>query len=173
MFGLSSSLISGAFGAITGFIFKVIALNKELQASERKHAMDMIVLAGKDKTREIKDEIALLDAKSKYEEKMAAADPHRSLTRRVIAYLLTVGLVFFLPYLFFYGPPTFWFEIVEYTKSSSGFFGIGAYSKQVFEVIGASGIPLAWLYAMLDVLAMIGGFYFGGSLAKSKNPYLK
>ena len=117
--------------------------------------------------------LALLKAKTEYEERLSKVDPHRSRpARRVLAYGMMLGLVFGLPALVFFGDIN-WIQFHEYTKSSSGFFGIGAYSRQVVDVITAQGLPIAWLTSMLDLFAAVISFYFGGSLAKFRNPYVK
>ena len=172
IFGISSSLISSAFGALSGFFFKLRSQNLEVQAAERKHNMEMLVAVANANTQARKDEVALLKAKADYEERLSKSDPHRSIARRVLAYGLMFGLVFMLPYLVVFKGVT-WFEIREWTQTTSGFLIFPGSTKQVVETITATGLPLAWLYGMLDVFAGIIAFYFGGSLAKFRNPYVK
>ena len=168
LFGIPSALLSSAFGAISGFIFKLISQRNEIVASERKHQVDMIGKVATANTATAEAEIALLKAKANYETKLAETDPHRSIARRVIAYGLTIGLVFFIPVIYFYDPINIqWFMFHEWT--TSGFFGLGR--KEVVDVVVANGIPLVWLTSLLDVFAAVISFYFGGSLAKFKNPY--
>lgn len=170
IFGLPSALVSSAFGAISGFIFKLMSQRAELVASERKHQIDMIGKVATANTKAAESEVALLKAKADYEMKLSEVDPHRSIARRVIAYGLTIGLVFFIPVVYFYDPVNIqWFWLHEWT--SNGFFGLGR--KEVVEVITANGIPLVWLTALLDVFAAVIAFYFGGSLAKFRNPYVE
>lgn len=170
LFGIPSSLISSAFGALTGFMFKARAQNMEIQAAERKHNMDMLVAVAKANRNAIKDEAMLLEAKAKYEERLTKIDPHRSFARRVLAFGLMIGVVFGVPAMVFFGD-TQWFHLHEHVQKSNGFFGLGAYTREVVDVVVAHGLPLTWLTALLDVFAGIIAFYFGGSLAKFRNPY--
>ena len=168
LFGLPSALISSAFGAISGFVFKLLSQRAELVASERKHQIDMIGKVATANSVAAEAEVKLLKAKAEYEMKLSEVDPHRSIARRVIAYGMTIGLVFFIPVIYFYDPINIqWFWLHEWT--TSGFFGLGR--REVVDVIVANGIPLVWLTTLLDVFAAIVSFYFGGSLAKFKNPY--
>ncbi len=168
LFGIPFSLIGSAFGALTGWLTKRSAMNAEMVAAERKYQLDAMVAVTKANTSAVKDEIALLEAKSKFEKAASEADPHRSVARRVIAYVLVFAIAFMIPGMILFGDIT-WFAIE--TWSTSGFFGIGA--REVFEVVQATGVPLLWLDGLLTLVSTIVGFYFGGSAAKYSNPYTK
>ena len=172
IFGIPTTLWSSMFGAVTGFVFKLISQKQELNASRDMHNAEMLVKVATANTSAVKDEAKLLEAKAEYEGKLSAVDPHRSMARRVLAFGIMFGLLFFLPAYILFGDIQ-WFLLWEHTVSSNGFFGLGAYSKEVVEVITAHGLPIAWLTAMLDVFAGIISFYFGGSLAKFRNPYVR
>ena len=172
IFGISSSLISSVFGALSGFLFKLRSQNLEVQASERKHNMEMLVSVANANTQARKDEVALLKAKAEYEERVSKTDPHRSIARRVLAYGLMIGIVFVLPYLVvFHGVS--WFDFREVTTQTSGFLFFPGRTIETVQTFVAQGLPLGWLTAMLDVFAAVISFYFGGSLAKFRNPYVK
>lgn len=171
LFGIPTALISGAFSAILGFLTKSSSIRAETLAAERKYNMDALVAVSKVNKMAVQDEIALIEANTKHHRAVAKNDPHASMTRRILAYGMMIGLVFVLPAAVIYGDLQ-WFQINEFTQSSSGFFGIGGYSRQVFETVVVNGLPLAWLGAMTEVFAAIIGYYFGTSAAKYKNPYI-
>lgn len=168
LFGIPFSLIGSIFGAITGFIAKRSAMTAELQAAERKFQLEAMVAVQQANSAAINDEIKLLEAKAKYEEVVAKADPHRSTARRMIAYLLVLAVVAF-PALVLFQPELQWFSIESVTKP--GFLGFGR--RTVVEVITAVGLPLVWLDGLLTFVSTVVGFYFGGSAAKFNNPYTK
>ena len=171
--GLPFAAWGSIFGALTGWLTKSHAMKLELQAAERKHTLDAMSAVATANTSMRKDEVALLKAKTDYEREMMKVDPHRSVTRRVLAYGVMIAVLFLIPALVVFGEPFAWFEIIESTRSSSGFFGIGAYTKQVFDVVTAVGLPLVWLDGALIALSTTISFYMGGSAAKFTNPYVK
>jgi len=166
LFGLPTALLSSIFGGLSGFLFKLLSQNQEIKAAERKHEREMLVAVAEAQKQATKQDIALLKAKADYEERLMKSDPHRSMARRVIAYVMVLALSVGLPALVLFGDIN-WFYLHEWT--TNGFLGLGR--KQVVEVITANGLPIAWLTTMLDVFAGIVAFYFGGSLAKFRNPY--
>ena len=168
LWGIPFSIIGSVFGAITGFITKRMALAAELQASERQANLQAMVEVSKVNSIAVDDEIKLLQAQAEYEKTLSNADPHRSEARRYLAYAFAISLLFILPAMVVYGEWQ-WFEIYSYTDN--GFFGLGA--KEVFEIITAVGLPLAWLDGVLALVSTIVGFYFGTSSAKFTNPYIK
>ena len=172
LFGIPVALIGSAFGAITGFLFKRLAMQSEILASERKHQMDAMVAVAKANAGAVKNEVALLKARAEYEEKMNKCDPHRSETRRVIAYLIVTSFCFGVPALILFGDMQ-WFTIHYWTEVNPGFFGIGRRVKEVAEVINATGIPLEWLTSLATFVGTTVSFYLGGSLAKHVNPYTR
>ena len=169
LFGIPFSLISSAFGAITGFIAKRMAMNAEVVASERKHQLEAMVAVAQSNKMAVEDEVSLLKAKAEYEMAVHEADPHRSLARRVIAYGLVATIAIVIPLLIILFPQLQWFEI--HTWTNRGFFGIGA--REVVDVVIAKGLPLVWLDGLLTFVSTIVGFYFGGSAAKFSNPYTR
>ena len=68
-------------------------------------------------------------------------------------------------------PDIVWFEIYDSKETSGGFLGIGATVQNVKTVITSTGIPIAWFGVMSETMIAIVSFYFGGSLAKFRNPY--
>ena len=169
LFGIPFSLIGSAFGAIMGFIAKAHAMRKEIVASERKHQLDALVSVSKANSQAVNDEIKLLKAKGEYEQIVHKSDPHRSIARRVIAYVLVGTVAIVIPVIILISPELQWFDI--HTWRNNGFFGIGA--REVVEVVNAYGLPLVWLDGLLTFVSTITGFYFGGSAAKFSNPYTK
>ena len=129
--------------------------------------MDSLVAITKANSKAAEDEIKLLEARAKYENAVAAADPHRSIARRMIAYLLVGTIAVVIPALIILFPQLQWFEI--HTWTDNGFFGLGA--KEIVEVVAAQGLPLVWLDGLLTFVATTVGFYFGNSSARFTNPY--
>jgi hypothetical protein len=111
-------------------------------------------------------------AKIKYEKSLSKTDPHRSVARRVLAYGLLITLAFGIPYIVVMYDFE-WFDIKTVIIENNGLFGIGKSSNEIQEVTSVIGLPLMWLTTMLDVFAGIVSFYFGGSIAKFRNPYAK
>ena len=172
LFGLPTALVSSGFGAITGFAGKIWSQNAEVKASERKHQMDMMVAVSKANNEAADVEVKMMMAKIKYEKSLSKTDPHRSVARRVLAYGLLITLAFGIPYMVVMYDFQ-WFDIKTVMKESNGFFGIGKRNEEFQEVTTVIGLPLVWLSTMLDVFAGIVSFYFGGSIAKFRNPYAK
>ena len=169
LWGIPFSIFGSIFGAIMGFIAKASAMRNEVVASERKHQLDAMVAVSVANSQAVEDEVKLLQAKADYEKAVHKSDPHRSMARRAIAYILVIAITVVIPALIILFPDLQWFEI--HTWRSNGFFGIGA--RQVTEVITATGLPLLWLDGLLTFVATVTGFYFGGSAAKFTNPYTK
>ena len=172
LFGLPTALVSSGFGAITGFAGKIWSQNQEVKASERKHQMDMMVAVTKANSDAADTEIKLMEAKIKYEKGLSKTDPHRSVARRVLAYGLLITLAFGIPYMVVMYDFQ-WFDIKTVMEESNGIFGIGKSNKEIQEVTTVIGLPMIWLMTLLDVFAGIISFYFGGSIAKFRNPYAK
>lgn len=168
IFGLPTALVGSMVGAVMGFFTKRQAMMAELQAAERKHQMDAMISVTKANRSGVRDEIKLLKAQAEYEKILSEADPHRSETRKWVAYIMVIAVALIVPALVIYGDWQ-WFEIVQWTNN--GFFGIG--KKEVIEVIQAVGLPLAWLDGMLTLVSTIVGFYFGTSASKFSNPYIE
>ena len=170
--GLPFAAWGSIFGALTGWWTKTHAMKLELQAAERKHQSEMLARVATANTSAVKNEVELLNAKASFEERMARSDPHRSVARRVIAYMVLISVLFLVPGFVVFGDSFEWFQIVSHTESSRGFLGIfGAYSKEVYEVVSAVGLPLVWLDGALIALSTTVSFYMGGSAAKFSNPY--
>ena len=146
----------------------------EMHAAERKHEKELLSGAYKAETRKIDQEIKLLEAKAKFEERVSGVDPHRSMTRRVLTYMFATTVLFILPGMVLLGIDFQWFEINTWTQlNKDGFLGFFRSESQITEVVNAVGLPLVWLFSVLDLIAVIVGFYFGGSAAKFSNPYTK
>lgn len=172
IFGLPIALIGSAFGAITGFLFKRLAMQSEIVASERKHNLDAMVAVAKANSGAVKDDIALLKAKAEFEEKLHKCDPHRSETRRWLAMLIVICFCFAVPAMVLFGDMQ-WFTIHYWTQTNPGFFGIGRKVTEIAEVVTANGIPLAWLEGLITFVGATVSFYMGGSFAKYANPYTR
>ena len=124
LWGIPFSIFGSIFGAIMGFVAKASAMRNEVVASERKHQLDAMVAVSTANSQAAEDQIKLLKAKADYEKAVHESDPHRSIARRVIAYILVIGITVIIPGLIIFFPEIQWFEI--HTWRSSGFFGIGA-----------------------------------------------
>ena len=159
-------------GGLMGFISKTFTMRMELQAAERKHMVDKLSANQQAVNQQIENEIKLLEAKAKFESDVARHDPHRSGFRRVVALTVLFVAGFLIPAAVIFGDVS-WFHLHEYTQSSNGFFGIGAYSKQVIEVISSHGLPLIFASEFLAFAGMVVGWYMGGSYAKVRNPFIK
>ena len=168
LFGIPFSLIGGAFGALTGWLTKKSAMTAELQASERKHQLDAMLKVSNANSSGVRDEIRLLKAKAEFEKTLSEADPHRSVARRVIAYIMVGVIAFIIPGLVLVGDLQ-WFQF--HTWTTPGLFGF--FQKEVVEVVTAVGLPLTYLDGLFTLVSTIVGFYFGGSAAKFTNPYTK
>lgn len=172
LFGIPIALIGSAFGAITGFLFKRLAMQSEINASERKHNLDAMVAVAKANSASVKNEVALLKAKAEYEQTVSKCDPHRSETRRYLAYLIVICFCFVVPAIVLFGDMN-WFTIHYWTKTTPGFFGIGRRVEEIAQVVQATGIPLAWLEGLITFVGATVSFYMGGSFAKFSNPYIR
>ena len=170
IFGIPVTLLSSAFGAIMGFIVKSSAQNLEVEAAKHKHTIEAMAAQSENYVRQVQAETQLMEAKAKFEERLHAVDPNRSEARRNIAYFVTVGLVFFLPW-FLYQTGIDWIYSFEYEKTTG--FWLWERTRTVLEAMTIPGLPVEWLWAMLEIFAGIISFYFGGSLAKYDNPYRK
>jgi len=167
---ISTTMITGGVSAISGFIFKFMAQKNEIAAAERKHTMDMLSKQSNNEVLKIDKEIQLMQAKAKFEKVVSKTDPHRSATRRFIVYAVITSFVL-VAYFLALQPDIVWFEIYDTKETSGGFLGIGATVQNVKTVITSSGIPLTWFAVMSETMIAIVSFYFGGSLAKFRNPY--
>ena len=171
LFGIPFTLIGSAFGALTGWLTKKSAMEAELRAAERKHQIDAMTAVATANTSAVEDEIKLLEAKAKYETETSAADPHRSIARRVIAYAMVASIAVIIPGIVLFGDIS-WFQMISKTTTTS-FLGLLNDTKTTLSVVTAKGLPMIWLDGMLTLVATITSFYFGGSAAKFSNPYTK
>ena len=168
--GISTTMISSAFSAIMGFVMKSRAQAAEIEAAKHKHTIEALAAQSENYARHVDSEVKLMEAKSSYEQKLHAVDPERAEARRNIAYGIVFGVIIGLP-LYLWQSGIEWIYAVEYTKSEG--FWIFAKSKEVVEIVTQSGLPVGWLWASLELAAAVVSFYFGGTLAKSDNPYKK
>ena len=173
IFGLPLSLLTTLGGGLMGFISKMFAMRMELQASKDKHALDTLAATQKVTNEQVENEIKLLEARGRFERTLAKADPHFSMTRRIVSYLVIVIAGLVIPGAVVFGDVS-WFHLHEFTKESAGFLGIfGATSTEVVEVIATKGLPLIFASEFLAFAGSVVGFYFGTSAAKIANPYKK
>lgn len=168
LFGIPLQLLSAIFGGVMGFFTKRAAMMAELQAAERKHQLDAMLATTKANRSGVRDEIKLLKAQAEYEKVLSEADPHRSETRRNVAYLMVISLAVLVPGFVLFGDFN-WFQIYEY--QTPGFFGF--FKENVIDVVSAVGLPLVWLEGMTSLVSLIVSFYFGTSAAKFSNPYIE
>ena len=171
--GLPFAAWGSLFGALTGWLTKSHAMKLELRAAERKHQAEMLARVATANTSAAANEVKLLKAQADFEERMAKVDPHRSVTRRFIAYMVLIAVLFLIPAYVVFGDNFQWFQIVSHTESSRGFLGLfGAYSREVYNVVTAVGLPLVWLDGAMIALSTTVSFYMGNSAAKFSNPYI-
>lgn len=168
LFGLPMQLVSAIFGGVMGFFTKRSAMMAELQAAERKHQLDAMLATTKANRSGVRDEIKLLKAQAEYEKVLSEADPHRSETRKNIAYIMVFALAIIVPGIVLLGNFN-WFEIHQY--QTAGFFGF--FKETVIDVVTAVGLPLLWLEGVTSLVSLIVSFYFGVSSAKFTNPYVE
>lgn len=170
IFGLPSTLVSAAFGGITGFLMKRSAMQTELRAAEHKHTIEALAQQSENHIRYVEAEVKMLEARAKFETQLAAVDPGRSATRSFLAIGLLICVGFFVPLLIWQSGVQ-WLWTIEQTLTEGWW--IFKNSRVVTTIEAASGIPVEWLTAFLDVLAMTFSFYFGANAASYKNPYHK
>ena len=171
IFGLSTTLLTTLASGISGFLFKLFAQNQEMKASQQKHQMDLLAARGASEVERIDKEIELLNARKEYNIAMKDIDPHSSLTRRVLSYGLLIGLLCFAPLYIVMGDLSFFDTFTTTVQNKDGFLGLGRTTSEIIQVIQMRGMPIAWMTGMLEVFAAVIAFYFGGSLAKYRNPY--
>ena len=163
--------ITTIVGALSGFIFKLFAQRTEMQASERKHTLDLLAARADDRSRHVEDEVKLLQARAEFEERVHVTDPHRSMTRRILTYMITIGFFLIPMYLIVGGVP--FVEVFDYDMTSGGFFGLFESTKRIIDVVTLNGIPIEFLTSFAAAFEIMIGFYFGTSTAKMMNPYRK
>ena len=172
LFGLPLALWSSIGGGLMGFITKLFTMRMEVQAGKDKHTLDVLSSHQKLNDAQVKNEIALLEARAKFEERVSLVDPHRSQTRRMLTYVITLVAGFMIPAVVVFGDVS-WFFVHEWTQSTSGFFGFGGKTTEIAEVVVTKGLPLIWASEFLAFVGFIVSFYVGGSAANMTNPYKK
>ena len=164
MFGLSTTAIMGAFSAITGFVMKFLAQRTQLKAQEEKMKIEMMTTSHEQRMEMENLRIRAMDVIAKNEVTMSRADPTRSTTRRVLAYIV-IGALCMIPTLSDIHTIE-WFVFTTDQIKHSGFFGIGSHTETVHGVHTASGVPYMWMTVIAELAVMIVSFYVGQSAGK-------
>ena len=162
MFGLSSTAILSAVSAIVGFVMKFMTLRAQISADQKKAELERMTTSHEQRMDFERLRIEASQQMTKNEVRLAKADPSRSMTRRVIAYIILAGLI---------SIPTLseihaieWFRFTTDTIKSSGFLGLfGGKETIVHGVQTASGVPLVWITVVSELAVMIVSFYVGQS----------
>ena len=170
IFGVPTTLFSSAFGAIMGFVMRMNAQKAELEAAKHKHTIEAMAAQSENYARHVDSEVRLLEARTKFEEKLLKADPQRSIARKNIAYGITGGIIFFLP-IFLWQSGIEWIWATDSVQKEGWW--LWQKSKEVVNLQTQAGLPITWLFVVTDVFAGLASFYFSGSLAKFNNPYAK
>ena len=168
--GISTTMISSGFSAIMGFIMKSRAQAAEIEAAKHKHTIEALAAQSENYARHVDSEVKLMEAKASFEERVHAVDPERAEARRNIAYGIVFGVIIGLP-LYLWQSGIEWIWAIEYTKTEGLFFW--QKKNEVVDIVTQRGLPVGWLWASLELAAAVVSFYFGGTLAKSDNPYKK
>ena len=172
LFGLPLSVLTTLGGGLMGFITKMFAMKMQFNAAKEKHTLDLMAAKQDVTDRQVENEIKLLEARGKFETTLSRADPHFSWTRRILTFMIIgiAGLV--IPAVAVFGDVS-WFHLHEWTDKTNGFFGLGAKTTEVIDVVSAKGLPLIFASEFLAFAGSIVGFYFGQSAAKMSCPYTK
>ena len=164
IFGIPTSIFAGLGSFLMSFLGKTFTNAQADKAAQAERSMKLAEHAIEANRSDTRNEIRLIEANTDAQERLAKADPQMSVTRRVLVYisLFIFGSILYLGTIFNLS----FFEVITQTITNNGFFGIGASSKEVTEIITATGIPMS-IIGTLDVLVTsIAGYYFGNSIAK-------